>query len=77
MFGAGYRVSLQINLQRLTRDKTLWRVSENFKGGGGGGGKDIWYDSEKCPRCKKHCSTSPKRYKGMPPKKLSKIQNEF
>ena len=31
----------------------------------------------KCPRCKKHCSRKPKRYESMPPKKFSKIQNDF
>ena len=32
---------------------------------------------KKCPRCKKHCSRNPERYEGMPPKKFSKIQNDF
>ena len=32
---------------------------------------------KKCLRCKKHCSRNPKRYEGMPPKKFSKIQNDF
>ena len=33
--------------------------------------------SKKCPKCKKFCSRKPKRYEGMPPKKFSKIQNDF
>ena len=40
-------------------------------------GGDFWYKAEKCPRCKKHCSRSPNGYEGMPPKKFSKIQNDF
>ena len=45
--------------------------------GGGGGGGACGTRPKKCPRCKKHCSRSPKGYEGMPPKTFSKIQNDF
>ena len=44
---------------------------------GGGGRGAFGTRPKKCPRCKKHCSRSPKRYEGMPPKKFSKIQNNY
>ena len=50
----------------------LSKISKNFKGSQGGRG--FWCEAEKRPRCKKHCSGSPE---GMPPKKFSKIQNDF
>ena len=46
-------------------------------GGGGWGLGTFGTRPKKCPRCKKHCSMNPKRYEGMPPKKFSKIQNDF
>ena len=48
----------------------LSKISENFKDRKG---RAFGTRPTKCPRCKKPCSG----YEGMPPKKFSKIQNDF